>query len=66
MADHDGTDWRTAESAIRAACEAEVSGTCPPEAPAAPRPGDKPNVSGEPTSGFEPLTPSLRVKCSTS
>jgi len=21
---------------------------------------------GEPTSGFEPLTPSLRVKCSTS
>jgi hypothetical protein len=66
MADHDGADRRTAEAAIRAAREAEVSGTCPPEAPGAPRPGEKPSVSGEPTSGFEPLTPSLRVKCSTS
>ena len=66
MADHDGADRRTAEAAIRAARDAEVSGKCPPEAPAAPRPGEKPSVSEEPTSGFEPLTPSLRVKCSTS
>jgi len=61
MADLDGAERLSAEAAIRAAREAEVSGKCPPEAPTPSQRGQNPSVSGEPTSGFEPLTPSLRV-----
>jgi integrase len=61
MADHDGADRLSAEAAIRSAREAEVSGMCPPEAPTPSQPGQKPSISSKPTSGFEPLTPSLRV-----
>jgi hypothetical protein len=50
MADHDGADQRTAEAAIRTAREAEVSGTCPPEGPGAPRPGETPVFPESPPS----------------
>jgi integrase len=61
MADHDGAERLSAEAMIRAAREAEVSGMCPPETPTPSQPVQKPSISSKPTSGFEPLTPSLRV-----
>ncbi len=65
MADHDGADRRPAEAAIRAAREAEVSGKCPPTAPDRSPLRENPSVSGEPSIGLEPMTPSLPWKCST-
>jgi hypothetical protein len=65
IADHDGADRRTAEVAIRAAREAQVSGKCPPETPAGSHRDENPSVSGEPSIGLEPMTPSLPWKCST-
>jgi hypothetical protein len=62
MADHDGADRRTAEAAIRAAREAEVSGKYPPEAPGASRRSEISSVSGKPSIGLEPMTPSLPFK----
>jgi len=66
MADLDGAERRSAEAAIRAARAADVSVSCPPEAPTPSHPAEIPSVSGKPTPGLEPGTPSLRVKCSTS
>jgi integrase len=64
MADLDGSDRVSAEAAIRAAREAEVSEKCPPKAPTSSQSAKTPSVSGEPALGLEPRTSSLQVKCS--
>ena len=65
MADLDGSDRVSAEDAIRAAREAEVSGKCPSRRRAeAAQPPENPSVSGKPAFGLEPKTSSLQVKCS--
>jgi integrase len=61
MADLDGADRVSAEAAIRAARAAEVSGKCPSEASTPSQQVEMPSVSGKPTPGLEPGTPSLRV-----
>jgi len=65
MADLDGAERVPAEAAIRAARAADVSVLCPPESPGGPLPGEKSSVSGKPSIGLEPMTPSLPWKCST-
>ena len=65
MADHDGADRCPAETAIRAAREAEVSGKCPPAPPDRTPLSENPSVAGKPSIGLEPMTPSLPWKCST-
>jgi integrase len=57
MADVAGADRRSAETAIRAAREGEVSGMCPPEAPTPSQPGQNPSIpaSRRPDSNRGPL-----------
>jgi hypothetical protein len=62
MADMQQGGRLSAEDAIRVARDGEVSGKCPSETAAVPRRAENPDVLGEPTSGFEPGTPSLRVR----
>ncbi len=64
MADLDGSDRVSAEAAIRAAREAEVSGKCPPRSADSAQSPENARVLGEPALGLEPRTSSLQVKCS--
>jgi len=64
MADLDGAERQSAEAAIRAAREAEVSEKCPPDTPTPSPQPENPSVSRKPALGLEPRTSSLQVKCS--
>jgi hypothetical protein len=64
MADMEGSDSVSAEHAIRAAGEAEVSRKCPPRSGREPQRPENTGVSVEPAFGLEPKTSSLQVKCS--
>jgi DNA-binding CsgD family transcriptional regulator len=62
MADLDGSDRVSAEHAIRAAREAEVSEKCPPEAPTPSPQRQNPSVPAKPAAGIEPATSSSQAK----
>jgi hypothetical protein len=62
IADLDGSERVSAEASIRAAREAEVSGTCPREPDTMPAHRDNPCVRGMGDPGLEPGTSSLSEK----
>jgi hypothetical protein len=61
MADLDGSDRVSAEEAIRAAREAEVSEKCPPDSVEMALEHENARVLGKPAFGLEPKTSSLQV-----
>ncbi|MEA2291967.1 MAG: hypothetical protein QOF17_987 [Solirubrobacteraceae bacterium] len=62
IADLEGAERVSAEAAIRAAREAEVSGKCPPRSQQSARGTENPGVVGMGDPGFEPGTSSLSEK----
>ena len=59
IADFEGGERVSAEASIRAAREAEVSGTCQPQSASSPSGGEIPSVLGVGDPGLEPGTSSL-------